>query len=277
MCGVRHDTIAGVARLTLIAAAQQNPLNASTLTALASAVQHAEDDTSIRAIVIDAEGEHFCSGMDLSAGLDSELDAGMESLRLFADTLLRIRRTRLPVIACIEGKAAGGGVGLAAACDIVLASTTASFILPEVIVGMVPALITPFLLRRVTAGRLGHLALSSRTLPALEARELGIVDEVADDVRAALGRQLSRIGRSAPEAIAESKRCIDRMDGRNLEQQMEAACTIQFERLQRADVREGVQQFADGFSPRWFSRIGGSLTDPSATFIDRGKGRPETR
>ncbi len=254
---ILYEAAAGVARITLAESSGENPLNTPSLVALSGALLKAEASASIRAVVISAKGEHFCRGMDLSAALLGELDGGMDSLRLFVDTLLLIRRSRLPVIACIEGKVTGGGLGLTAACDLVLAAPEASFMLPEVILGMIPALITPFLLRRVTPGRIGYMTMSSRALSALEAREIGLVDEVmADGARASLARQLARIGRSAPDAITESKRSLDQLADRDLERQIEAALELQLARLQRPKVQEGVRLFMEGFSPPWFQRIG---------------------
>ena len=254
---VQYCAVFGVARITLAEPTGRNPLDAAVLTAIAAGLKQAEADAAIRAVVIDSKGEHFCSGLDLSIAALDGIDVGIDSLRLFADILLHLRRSPLPVIACVDGRASGGGVGLAAACDIVLADAGASFVLPEVVLGMIPAVIAPILLRRITPGRLTSLSLSSRTISAIEAKEIGIVDEVAEGTsRVALERQLVRIGRSSPDAIATAKRMIDDAEGGDLEHRLDTACMLQAARLQRPDVCEGVRTFAEGLSPPWFSRIG---------------------
>jgi methylglutaconyl-CoA hydratase len=246
----------GVARFTLRFPETGNAVSAAVLRGILEALTHAEADPGVRAFVIDSEGKNFSSGIDLSLTcLDAVADAD-RTLKMFADTLLRLVRSRVPVIAFVEGKASGGGLGLVAACDIVIASESAEFALPEVILGMVPAVVAPVLLRRVTPGRLAALALSSRTVPAREARELGIVDEIGG--REALRRQLLRIGRSSPEAIAETKRMIDSQEGGLLDRRLADACLLQSARIEREDIREGIRMFAEGFSPSWFRHIGES-------------------
>ncbi|HEV2149583.1 MAG TPA: enoyl-CoA hydratase-related protein, partial [Longimicrobiaceae bacterium] len=149
-----------------------------------------------------------------------------------------------------------GGVGLAAACDLVIAAPEARFSLPEVVLGVIPAVVTPFLLRRLPPGRAGALSLGSRTLGAAEAHALGLVDEVAaDGVEAALERQLGRVFRSSPAALAAQKRHLDALSGgAALEAQAAAAVDRLLEVLADPEALEGARAFADGFAPAWFAR-----------------------
>ena len=173
----------------------------------------------------------------------------------FIDCLTLIARSSRPVIACVEGKVTGGGLGLVAACDLVLATSNASFMLSEVIVGLIPALIAPFLRRRLSSARVRYMTLSSRAINADEAWQFGLVDEVAKEgMMRALDRQLKRLFRSNPSALAESKRYFAELDGTTLERQVEIALKHATSWLSQPEVVEGMQSFVDGFSPPWWQK-----------------------
>jgi methylglutaconyl-CoA hydratase/polyketide biosynthesis enoyl-CoA hydratase PksH len=265
MSGVRDVTAVvdyqyagGVARVRLQAPETGNALSAELLGGLHEACRRATTEAGCRVIVIAADGPAFCSGLDLEAAFSNGRGPDPAFLAQFVDCLTLLCTAEQAVVACVEGKASGGGVGLAAACDIVLASAGASFILPEVIVGMMPALIAPFLLRRVSPGTLRYLALSSRGLSAEEARQLGLVDVVvAGGMDAALEQLLGRLLRSSPAAIGQSKRYFDRLQGLDFSRQRELALEQAMEWMSRADVAEGVRAFAEGDIPPWFQRVRG--------------------
>lgn len=246
---------AGVAYVTLSAPASGNLLTGSLLEGITRALDRAAGDATCRAIVLSAEGEKFCGGLDLEAAFASEGGIDPAFVALSLDCLSRIRGARVPVIACVDGDVTGGGVGLTAACDIVIASPRAVFMLSEVIVGMIPAMIAPFLLRRLTPARLGYLAQSSRGVRGVEAREIGLVDELGEEgVDAALHRQLQRILRSSPEALAETKQYIDALSAADPARQIDIARDRILGWLRRPEVVEGARVFAEGGAPPWFRR-----------------------
>ena len=208
-----------VAWITLNAPKNGNALNFEVGRALAGFVTKAGADDACRAIVISSACDDFCRGLDFDSVIDTDKDLRLLS-QSFGECLALIARTPKPVIACVNGNAIGGGAGLVSACDIVIAGTRSSFSLPEVVVGMIPALIMPYLLRRMPAGRVRYLAMSSRSLNAEEARHYGLVDEAAEDVDCALDKQLQRIFRSAPHAVAQTKRYFELLsDGEWLRQE----------------------------------------------------------
>jgi len=252
---VQCEIEAAVAYVALSAPASGNALNVAMLEGLKRALAQATSDASCRAIVIAAEGDHFCRGLDLEAALSESGLPDEAFVKLSLECLSRIRSARLPVIACVQGAVTGGGLGLVAACDIVIAEPQAVFMLSEVIVGMMPALIAPFLLRRLTPARLSYLAQSSRGIRGVEAREFGLVDELAEEgASGALHRQLQRILRSSPEALAESKRYIDALTSRDLAFQIDAATAQLLAWLSRPDVGQGIRAFAEGGVPPWFQK-----------------------
>lgn len=252
---VRCAIEAGVAYIRLSVPASGNALTTSLLEGLSRSLARATSDPSCRAAVISAEGEHFCRGLDLEASFADDGGPNEHFLWLSLECLSGIRAAQFPVIACVEGHVTGGGLGLVSACDIVIAAPQAVFMLSEVIIGMMPALIAPFLLRRLTPARLGYLAQSTRGIQGDEARAYGLVDELADGaVSAALDRQLKRILRSSPAALAESKRYFNALTGGDFARQTDAALSQLRAWLSQPGVAEGARAFAEGSVPPWFQK-----------------------
>jgi enoyl-CoA hydratase/carnithine racemase len=245
----------GVAFATLAAPDGENALGADLVRDLTDALRKASADPTCRAIVVCARGSHFCRGVDLAAAVrGGRADVGL--LNGIVDCFLTIVRAPQPVIACVEGHATGGGVGLAAACDLVFAADHVTFTLSEAIVGMIPAVVTPLLLRRVPAGRVRSMALGTRAVSAEEARSFGLVDAVAPSAAVGdlLREQLQRILRSSPRALAEIKRYLDGFTAPDVEAQLAAALQRLMSWLDDDAVVDGVGRFTAGAAPPWFQR-----------------------
>lgn len=173
---------------------------------LARAVEAAGD---ARVVMIDSEGPEFCAGMDLAGALArsrAELEAGF---RRYAECLARLQGGPAATIAVVAGSASGGGVGLAAACDLVVAAPGATFALPELRFGLVPAVILPALRGRLSLQRIRRLALTGDALTAAQAEAWGLVDVVADDPAAAAAGLVRKLLRARPQAVATLKRWRD--------------------------------------------------------------------
>ncbi|HET8640605.1 MAG TPA: enoyl-CoA hydratase/isomerase family protein [Pseudonocardiaceae bacterium] len=257
---VHFEVVDGVCFVTLVAAANGNAINFDMVDGLEQALDAVEADPGCRAMVVSAEGPTFCRGLDLEAFFVHGSLPERAQLRRLPACLARVRGARVPVVALVDGEATGGGVGLVAACDLVLATANARFMLSEPIVGLVPATIVPFLLLRVGPGRLRSLTLGTRGIPAAEAHIYGLVDELVEDRgEQALRAQLQRVLRCAPHALAEAKRHYDRLTAAGLEQQVETGLDHLTGWLARDEVAEGVRLFGDGFAPPWFARYKGRL------------------
>lgn len=260
---VRHEILRDVRRVVLSDPERDNCLGSALLAELGEALRLADADPGCRLIVLAADGNTFCSGLDLQEAF-SQPEPPMDLFRAFADCLLRIARTRKPVLSVVQGRAAGGGLGLAAAADIVIATEGAEMSLPEVIAGMIPALVAPVLLRRVPAGRIRAMALGARPIGGAEALAIGLVDEVVstEELGPALRRQVGRLTRSSPDAIARTKSYLDWLGDHPLETSLDRALAELSSWLRQPHIREGARAFADGFSPPWFSRQEVSRTCP---------------
>ncbi len=201
----------------------------------------------IRAIVLTGEGRHFCAGADLRgllAGAEAPVATRTAEARHLAALYAAILRCPLLTCAAVRGAAYGGGVGLAAACDFVIASPDARFMFSEVRLGFVPALISVFLPRRVAVSRLLNLFLDPRPLSAEEARAAGLVDEVCDDpLGAALTRAAAVATNAAPSAVATTKRLNLELALPHLDQQLAYAATVNAEQRGTLDCQQGVRFF----------------------------------
>lgn len=255
---IHVTTEQGVARIVLASPQTRNVLDLATVRGLADAIRAAQEDEGCRVIVLAAEGPDFCAGLDLEAAVSATMPWEDEPARAFLDCLSLACDSPLPVIAQVEGDVTAGGMGLVAACDLVIAAPGAQFILSECIVGLIPALIAPFLLRRMPMGRLRALALGTRKIGASEAQAIGLVDEVAEGpIDVALDRQLQRLLRSSPPALAECKRYLDRLATADPAQWRPMADEQFLSWTRRPDVVASVRAFAEGFAPPWFQKYRG--------------------
>ncbi|MGY1813659.1 enoyl-CoA hydratase-related protein [Blastococcus sp. SYSU D00820] len=205
---LRVETARGVARLVLDSPANRNALSRAMRAQLREALDAALADDAVRVVVLDHTGRVFCSGMDLSetAGRGAE-DQG---IREFPDLLTSIWSAPKPVVAVVRGPARAGGVGLLAACDVVVAGAAATFAFSEVRLGIVPAVISAVVLPRMLPHVAHRLMLTGEVFGAELAASSGLVDLAVpdDEVDAAVEAQLGALALGAPAALAETKRLL---------------------------------------------------------------------
>ncbi|HEY4456341.1 MAG TPA: enoyl-CoA hydratase-related protein [Pseudonocardiaceae bacterium] len=177
-----------VVRARMVDADGGNPLTESMVAALVDALDQAERTPGAEIVVLDAIGDTFCAGLPLS-----DVDSGRWRgwVVLVHDLFTRLTSSPLATIALVDGAALGGGVGLAAACDLVLAGPHGSFRLTEVLLGLIPALVLPLVARRIGPQRAVSLAMTARPLACADALRLGLVDQLATEPEREL-RQLVR-------------------------------------------------------------------------------------
>ncbi len=154
-------------------------LDSQSVDALASAIELAMRDDAVGAVVLQGSSDTFCKGLDLDEIASPEPDQSQTQRQAVTDycrCLGALRFSDKPTIALVEGATNGGGVGLVAACDVVIASDTATFGLPEVLFGFAPAMVLPFLLERVPVHTARIWALTGVARSAVEAKAAGLVD-----------------------------------------------------------------------------------------------------
>jgi enoyl-CoA hydratase/carnithine racemase len=205
-----------------------------------------------RVVVVEGARQSFCMGQDPS-GLDVQSTRPGETgngatLERFATLLRSIQRSPRPVIALVSGPAHGGGLGLAAAADLVLATPSATFALPETLLGLVPAIVFPVAVRRIGISRARWIALGGATWTAAEAHGSGLVDEVTDDLEGTLARHLQRLARMDARAVAAVKRLAATHETSPQAYQAEAVGTF-LQLLASDETRSRLRRFAAGSAP----------------------------
>ena len=203
-----------------------------------------------RIVTLEGGRDAFCTGLDPHDAANPAPGAkpARELVTLFAKLLEAIERAPFPVIALVDGAAAGGGVGLAAAADLVVATPRAAFSLPETLLGLVPIAIFPALARRIGVPRARWLALGAAALSAEEAHRLGLVDEIAGDLEAATERYSRRLERMDRRAVAELKQLVWERYGTPEAHATEAAARIAG-LLDSPETRNRLMRFARGEAP----------------------------
>ena len=206
----------GVTRLTLARAEKRNAMNARMIAELESAAQHLEEDPAVRVVILAAEGRSFCAGGDLD-WMRSQAERSRAEREREAGALARMldRLDRLPklVIGDVRGGAYGGGLGLVSLCDIALATPEVRFALTEVKLGLIPATISPFVIRRIGAPHARRCMLNARPFDALEALRIGLLSAVVPgtEMDAAIAREVDLALACKPGAVGDSKALIRRL------------------------------------------------------------------
>ncbi len=209
----------------------------------------------VRVIVLEGSEGVFCRGMDM-AELGGSAWTAAEVVQSFARLLTDLRLAGRPTIAVVDGEALGGGLGVAAACDLVVATPRSRFGLPEVLFGLLPGVVLPVLLDRMPAQKARLLALQAGTISAAEAQAIGLVDAVVaqEDLERALRRWVRTFSRAEPVAVGTLKRYAAEVASLDVAAGIERGAGLTAERLADRDVLDSVRDFVAGGSPRWLER-----------------------
>ncbi len=202
-----------IAWVTLNRPEKHNALNTAMMTELVDAFELIAQDVAIRAVVLGGSGKSFCAGADLGwmqSNLDKPRADRISESRRLAQMLSAIDQSPKLVIGAINGPAYGGGIGLIAACDIAIAVESAQFALTEVRLGLLPANIAPYVLRKMGYSNTRRAALNAHPMNAETAHQLGLLDVVvdADQLQGALDAELTQTLVCAPNAIAKTKQLL---------------------------------------------------------------------
>lgn len=249
--------------VTLDRPAARNALSPGMVAQLARALSLAEHDAALRAMVLRGAGGVFCAGGDagsFEAGLQAHpggaapaADPVAAANREFGRFMQRLAALPVPVLAAVEGAAMGGGLGLACAADLVLATREARFALSETSLGLIPAQISPFVVDRVGRRIAARLGLTGERVRGDAAVQLGLVDELAADgteLDALLARWLGRILGCAPQANRTLKALLHRC-GRDPVDAVLDDAALAFARCMRDEGTEGIAAFRGKRPPAW--------------------------
>lgn len=236
---------------------RHNAFDETLIAELTLAVVNLEEDAATRVIVLAGRGKSFSAGADLNwmkrQGAASQAD-NLADARCLAELFRTLAEARKPTIARVHGVAMGGGMGLAAACDICVASTTASFAISEVKLGLIPAVISPYVLRAIGERQCLRYFQTAERIPAERAREMGLVHELADAEQLDSGVQaiVNALLAAGPMAQAASADLIRAVANRPLSAELIDDTAHRIALLRSTEeAEEGLNAFLEKRSARW--------------------------
>lgn len=246
---VLYEVRDGAARITLNQPDKRNALSDVLVQGLLDGLARALDETAARAIVITGNGSAFCAGADLKNGGIQASDGETP----FVTLMKNIWNAPKPVIARVNGPAFGGGVGLAAACDIAIAADSAVFSFSEVRIGVVPAMISVVVLPKLGIQNAMYLFLTGERFSATRAVELGLLHRAvpADQLDAAVTSVVDMLRLGGPNAVAAAKQLIRRVPAMSMDDAFRYTQGIIAPMFASDEAAEGMGAFVQKRKPRW--------------------------
>ncbi len=207
-----------VATLTLNRPDQANAFSAAMMDEITAHCASLSRQTDVRVLVLTGSGKHFSAGADLSwmqAAAKLSFDENIKESERLRSMFEGLAGLTIPKVAAIRGAVYGGAVGLVACCDFAVASDTAKFCLSEVKLGLLPAVIAPYLLRKMKPGQLRRLALTGKVFSGAEALDCGLAEVVSSDLDSALRTEINALLAGGPEAQKAINNLFDTLRAKN--------------------------------------------------------------
>jgi methylglutaconyl-CoA hydratase len=254
---LRTDRTGAILTLTMDRPEKRNALSPDLVAALSDALAAAGEDPAVRVVVLTGAGTAFSAGADLDVLRAMQTATEEENLadsRRLAALVEQIYRLPKPVIARVNGAAVAGGCGLAAVCDIAIASTEARFGFTEVRIGFVPAIVSVLLVRKLGEAALRDLALRGHLVGAEEAARVGLITravtpETLDNEVRVIAEEMADL--TSPTAVALTKELLATLPGMRLSEALEHAAIVNARARSTPDCRAGVAAFLDKADPPW--------------------------
>jgi enoyl-CoA hydratase len=244
---VRFEVVDEVGTITLDSQRNRNSLSRQLVAELGEALD-AVEHANVRAIVLRHEGPAFCSGADLKERSDG---SGPPDSRPIVQIFERLMDTPRPTIAAVTGAVRAGGLGLMASCDLVVVDRSVTFALTEVRIGVAAAIISVPILRRVPPGKIATAMLTGEPFDAAEARSIGLVTHVSDDVAGTVQSICDGIRAGAANAVAETKQLLDRVPTLRRDAAFEEMRELSDRLFQSPNAAEGMAAFREKRKPIW--------------------------
>ena len=252
------DDHGAVRVLTMNRPEVRNALSTELFEALYAALEQADADDAVRAVVLAGRGKSFSAGADLNwmkRAITNNAQENLQDAHAFARLMRTLNELSKPTIARVHGPAFGGGVGLIAACDIALATYDAQFALTEVKLGILPAVVSPYLMAAIGERQCRRYLLTAERFSAAEAYRIGLVHEIVpgeEELDDAIGEIIDSLLKNGPNAQAECKALLRTIAGQPIDD-----ATIE-ETTQRTAIvrttpegREGLAAFLEKRKPNW--------------------------
>lgn len=246
----------GVRTLTLNRPERHNALNGELIAELITAIDACHNDTDVRVVVMTGAGTSFSSGADLEwmrASINYDEAANRHDARQLSTMLRKIHDLPKPTIARINGPAYGGGLGVIACCDIAIASSAAQFAFTEVKLGLVPAVISPYILMSIGPRQARRLFMTATQFSSSEALEMELLHHVAesDALDEAVEKNIGQLLKAGPEALKACKQLIPRLSSDEID---EALVALIAKLRASPEGQEGLNAFLEKRKPNWIDQ-----------------------
>ncbi|MFZ6864582.1 enoyl-CoA hydratase/isomerase family protein [Undibacterium sp. Ji67W] len=246
-----------LATVTLNRPDVRNAFNETTIAEMTQVFQKLDTDTSVRAVVLAANGPAFCAGADLNwmkkmadyTHAENLADAGQ-----LAAMLAAIYHCSKPVVAKVQGDCYAGGMGLVAACDIAVSVDTANYCLSEVKLGLIPATISPYVIKAMGESAARRYFITAERFAANEAHRIGFVHEVvaADALDSKVAEIVKALVSNSPNAVKQAKKLVQNVASREITPELVAATVEGIAQIRASEEgREGVRSFLEKRKPSW--------------------------
>jgi methylglutaconyl-CoA hydratase len=245
-----------VTTVTLNRPEVRNAFNETLIGELAAWAERVPADGSVRAVILQGAGSVFCAGADLqwmARMIDYTEAENVADARAASRMLLALDALPVPVIGRVHGAAMGGGAGLAAVCDVVVAAEDAMFGFTEVTLGILPAMISPYVVRKIGLSNARELCLTGARFTATRAKEIGLVHDVvsADRIDLTVDRHVQQFLQAAPGAVAATKRLLGDVHGRQPADVLEATAQAIAKQRVSPEGQEGLRAFLERRAAAW--------------------------
>ncbi|UCC44236.1 MAG: enoyl-CoA hydratase/isomerase family protein [Candidatus Zixiibacteriota bacterium] len=247
-----------IGKVTFCRPEVHNAFNATVITEMSSLFTELAGDDELRVILLTGAGKSFCSGADLNwmrEVIDQSYEQNLAESNALANLFYQIYTFKRPVIGRINGAAIGGGTGFVAVCDMAIAARSAKFSFSEVKIGVVPACIGPYVIRKMGEGKARELFITGERMNAERAHQVGLVNKVVDDDKLdeEVNRLIESVLGSGPEAVAMAKKLVSETPAMTPEQFRPYTAEM-IARLRISDEgQEGMAAFLDKRKPSWIT------------------------
>ncbi len=246
-----------IATVTLNRPSVHNALTLEMISELTKIFFNINNDKNVRIVVLQAEGKSFCAGADLNY-MSSMINASYEENLTDAGNLglmfKSIYDCSKPIVAKVQGSAFGGGVGLISVCDVAIARDDANFALSETRIGLVPGVISPFVLNKVGFSNASRYFLSSERFSAKTGKEIGLINEIvnsAESLDEKTNEIINTILQNGPEAVSACKKLIRNVNGKEINTALEISKEYIAKCRSSEEGQEGIKAFFEKRKPKW--------------------------
>ncbi|MBA2656026.1 MAG: enoyl-CoA hydratase/isomerase family protein [Tatlockia sp.] len=243
--------------ITLNRVNKHNAFDVLLLASLQQVLEQALANSKVRVVILKARGKHFSAGADLSwmkSMAEFTEEENLNDALVLAKLLNSLYQSPKPIIAMVQGAALGGGAGLVAACDIAIASSSAYFCFSEVKLGLIPAVISPYVVKALGERAAKYLFMSAETFDAAEAKRLGLVQHCVneDELWSFTLNYAEGISKLAPLAVSECKLLVAAVAGKNInEDLMQQTASLIAQKRVSVEGQRGLKAFLNKEVPSW--------------------------